>query len=185
MYCPKCAAQNADDVKFCRVCGTNLSLVPQALTGQLPEEPSDPRHGRRRRRDRDHGGPPNLGHGITKAFVGLGFLMVALALSISPSGRFWWYWMLIPAFASIGKGIAEIVSFKYAQNQQLGQQNQPLGQPQLTPPQATAPQSSQPRVRNTGELEPPPAYNPLPPPSVTEGTTRHLDPRKDAYQKER
>ena len=181
MYCPKCAAQNVDDVKFCRVCGTNLSLVPQALTGQLPEAPADHRHGRQRGRDREHGGPPNIGHGITKAFVGLGFLMVALALSVSPAGRFWWYWMLIPAFGSLGKGIAEIVSFKYAQNQLQGQQNQPVSQPQLTPPP-----SPMPRVRNTGELEPPPpAYNPLPPPSVTEGTTRHLDPRKDAYQKER
>jgi hypothetical protein len=177
MYCPKCGAQNAEDIKFCRVCGTNLSLVPQALTGQLPEGPSDTRHGRQRRRDRDHDGSPNLGHGITKAFVGLGFLMVASALSFSPAGKFWWYWMLIPAFASLGKGIAEIVTFKYAQKQQLGQPHSP---------QATLPPAV-PRVRNTGELAPPspPAFNPLPPPSVTEGTTRHLDPRTDPVQKER
>lgn len=178
MYCPKCGAQNAEGIKFCRVCGTNLSLVPQALTGQLPEAPSDHRHGRRRRRDRDQGDSPNLGHGITKAFTGLGFLMVALAtLFFAPAGRIWWFWMLIPAFTLIGKGIAEIVTFKYAQNQQLGQ-------PQAIPP------SAMPRARNTGELPPPemappPSYSPLPPPSITEGTTRHLDPRTDPVQKER
>ena len=37
MFCPKCAAQNADDAKFCRACGTDISLVPQAVTGQLAE----------------------------------------------------------------------------------------------------------------------------------------------------
>jgi len=182
MYCPKCAAQNAEDIKFCRVCGANLSLVTQALSGQLPEVASDHQHGRRRRRERDHGGPANLGSGITKVFTGLGFLMVALAtFFFAPAGRIWWFWMLIPAFASIGKGVAEIVTFKYAHNQQLGKPQSP----QTTLPTAI------PRARNTGELAPPPAlatppaYNPLPPPSVTEGTTRHLDPRTDPYQKER
>jgi len=31
MFCPHCAAQNADDTKFCRACGTNLSVVSLAL----------------------------------------------------------------------------------------------------------------------------------------------------------
>jgi hypothetical protein len=178
MYCPKCAAQNAEDIKFCRVCGANLSLVTQALSGQLPEVSSDHQHGRRRRRERDHGGPANLGSGITKLFTGLGFIMVALALMFTPMGRAWWFWMLIPGFASLGKGIAEIATFKYTQKQQL------------SPPPSAVPLAP-PRARNTGELapppalSPPPAYNPLPPPSVTEGTTRHLDPRTDPYQKER
>ena len=34
MYCPRCAAQNLDDAKFCRACGTNLESVALALTGQ-------------------------------------------------------------------------------------------------------------------------------------------------------
>ncbi|MFN2482444.1 MAG: zinc-ribbon domain-containing protein, partial [Pyrinomonadaceae bacterium] len=35
MFCPKCAAHNLDEAKFCRACGADISLVPQALTGQL------------------------------------------------------------------------------------------------------------------------------------------------------
>ena len=35
MYCPRCAAQNLDDAKFCRGCGTNLETVALALSGGL------------------------------------------------------------------------------------------------------------------------------------------------------
>jgi zinc-ribbon domain len=36
MFCPRCAAQNLDDAKFCRACGTNLESVALALSGQYP-----------------------------------------------------------------------------------------------------------------------------------------------------
>lgn len=164
MYCPKCATQNAEDTKFCRSCGSNLSLVPQALTGRLPEAPS----GRRRRRDRErgheYGRPASLANGITKISVGVGFLLVSLALGLSQVGSAWWFWMLIPAFASLGKGVAEIVTAKSASN--------------LTP---GANQAAMAPAARTGEL--PPRNDVLfPPPSVTEQTTRQLDPTKDPYR---
>ena len=39
MFCPKCATQNLDGASFCRTCGANISLVPQALTGQMIQTP--------------------------------------------------------------------------------------------------------------------------------------------------
>lgn len=48
MFCPRCAAQNLDDAKFCRTCGTNLETVALALAGGHPPAkgdaglPSDP-----------------------------------------------------------------------------------------------------------------------------------------------
>src|SRR5215212_5694830 len=110
MYCPRCATQNSDETKFCRACGANLSLVPQAMTGRLP----DARHTRRRNR---HGGgddeTPSLANGIQKAFMGVGFIFVAIAARFfAPAGMIWWFWMLIPAFALLGKGVAEIVTAK-------------------------------------------------------------------------
>ena len=39
MFCPKCATQNLDGASFCRSCGANISLIPQALAGQ-PLQPS-------------------------------------------------------------------------------------------------------------------------------------------------
>src|SRR5690349_6772059 len=43
MFCPKCATQNLDGASFCRVCGANISMVPQALTGQIvqPQAPAE------------------------------------------------------------------------------------------------------------------------------------------------
>ena len=32
MFCPRCAAQNSDDTKFCRACGTNLATVSLVLS---------------------------------------------------------------------------------------------------------------------------------------------------------
>ena len=36
MYCPKCATANADDAKYCRACGLDLSVVAQAIEKRLP-----------------------------------------------------------------------------------------------------------------------------------------------------
>jgi hypothetical protein len=165
MYCPKCATQNNDDTKFCRSCGSNLSLVPQALTGRLPEAPSGRRHRRDRERDHEHGGPASLAKGITNVFMGIGFLLVSFgSFFFAPAGRIWWFWMLIPAFAMLGKGVAEIVSAKYS--------------PSLT--QGTS-QTAMPPAAHTGEL-PPRNDVFLTPPSVTEQTTRQLDPATDPYR---
>jgi hypothetical protein len=167
MYCPNCGSQNAEGTKFCRTCGANLSLVPQALTGQLPED----RNSRRRRRRHRNEGPPSLAHGISATFMGIGFVLVALSVFLfAPAGRIWWFWMLIPAFTMLGKGVAEIISARTAWQQLQNNQT------------TTA---AMPPKRQTGELPPePPSYT-LPPASVTENTTRHLDPNKDRYPQSR
>jgi len=93
--------------------------------------------------------------------MGLGFLMVALALGISHSGRGWWYWLLFPAFMFLGRGVAMIVSAMQANRK-------------------AALQMQQPQERITGEYARPESREfPLPPPSITETTTRQLD--RDKY----
>jgi len=37
MLCPRCAANQSDDVKFCTSCGANLQAVRDALAGKEPE----------------------------------------------------------------------------------------------------------------------------------------------------
>lgn len=161
MYCPRCATHNTDDTKYCRSCGANLSLVPQALTGRLRDRSS-----RRRRRHRDdEDGPPSLENGITKAFMGVAFLLVSAGVAFyAPAGRIWWFWMLIPAFALLGKGVAEIISVTYGSgsNRRSSQTDMASG-------------------ISTGEL-PPRSDAVFAPPSVTEQTTRQLDPKTDPYR---
>lgn len=158
MFCPKCASQNIEGAGYCRVCGANISLVPQALTGQLPAERDDEESRSDKRAAKRHKKESSLEGAFRNAFMGIGFLFVAIALSFS-IGRGWWFWMLIPAFSMMGTGVAQYIRHKEQEKKQM-----------LNPPPAT--QAFQPRVtaftprRDTGELPPPP--------SVTEGTTRHL-----------
>ena len=157
MFCPKCASQNVDGAHFCRACGANISLVPQALTGQLPVAPIEDTS-RRRRRGR-HERQPTFDEGVRNVVMGFGFIAVAIALALfgRPIGaQIWWFWMLIPAFAMLGKGISEIVRFNQAKVPPPNQQQMPYAAPAEVLPSS-----------NAGELRPPVA-------SVTEGTTRHL-----------
>jgi len=154
MFCPKCATQNIEGASFCRVCGANISLVPQALTGQLPSQTDHhlDRYTRRALRRQ-----PTAEHGIAQIMSGLGFLAVALCVAaFAPAGRIWWFWMLIPAFSLLGKGISEMMR---AREKRIVSK---------MPPQiGSASPIDQFPAPKTGELRPPV-------PSVTEGTTRHL-----------
>ena len=89
--------------------------------------------------------------------MGLAFLTVVAALFFTGSyPGFGEIWLLIPAFLFLGKGIAEIVTV--------------LSREQTARPLAVVPSAP-----HTNELPPHPIYDSLAPPSVTEGTTRHLD----------
>lgn len=96
MYCPKCATENVESARFCRACRANLSLVPRALSGDLPGE----------RRDKTD------------------------------------------------DGIVNVLSAANAENR-------------ISMPRSAT---------NTNQLTPQEKYESLAPPSVTEGTTRNMDP---------
>lgn len=168
MYCPQCGTDNLDSASFCRGCGANISLVPQALTGSLPasapaETDDDDDDGRWRRR-KGRKGPPSIERGIKNIFSGLAFLFVALSIRyFMPGGFAWWFWMLIPAFSMLGGGVAEIVRLKVEKPAAL-----PAAPPSgVRPLMSAAERARSLPQRNTAELIPQP-------PSITEGTTRHL-----------
>ena len=99
MFCPKCATNNVDGASFCRGCGANISLVPQALTGQIMQPPIEEiEEGSRRRRRRRDRGEPTLDQSFKNIFMGAAFLIVAIVLSRT-IGQGWWFWMLLPAFS--------------------------------------------------------------------------------------
>lgn len=161
MFCPKCATQNLEGASYCRVCGANISLVPQALSGQLPQT-GDENLSRAQRRGRKRGHKePSLEGALRNVFMGVAFLFVSIALSFSAVGRFWWFWMLIPAFSLLGTGVAEYMRLREGKQAALPR----VGS--FPPSMPAAPPAGALPARNTGEMLPPP-------PSVTEGTTRHL-----------
>jgi hypothetical protein len=127
--------------------------IPAAYPEQMDDERESYRRYRRRR--------PTIEKAIKNGFMGLGFLFVALTLAFSRGGNGWWYWMLIPAFSMLGGGVAEYMRAKNAEKTLPLQR----GQAAAVPPRSTHMNELPPR--GTSELMPPP-------PSVTEGTTRHL-----------
>jgi hypothetical protein len=119
------------------------------------------REARRRKR---HSGKASLEDGIRQLFMGIGFLLVAMAVALfgqEMGGKVWWFWMLIPAFTLLGKGISQIVQVK-RQDKFLPPESATLSNTISSRQPVTALPP-----RNTAQLVPTP-------PSVTEGTTRHL-----------
>src|SRR5262245_46606215 len=156
MFCPKCATQNLEGASFCRVCGANISLVPQALAGQslqpttAEEEAACAPFSSRGRRRKEL----TLDRAFKSMFMGVAFLIISIALSRS-IGAAWWFWMLIPAFSLMGTGVAQYIRIKEMKSSMPAR---PTFHDRPAPPREFS-------RRNTGELAPP---------SVTEGTTRHL-----------
>ena len=165
MFCPKCGTQNPDAGKFCRSCGTDLGNVSSALSGNLRQQ---------QQYLTDHKGRPvTWDRAITKLFTGLAFLVVSIILAFTDVGNRWWFWMLIPAFLSIGAGLAQFIQLRKVER----------GQPVYSPNHDSTALGSEPRSGlppsqteyvapavesrfKTGDLVPP---------SVTDSTTRHLE----------
>ena len=166
MFCPKCATPNADDARFCRACGVDIGLVSQALSGALAERltvaEDETRHGRRRRRR--HGGEhaPSIERAVRGVFIGVAFVFIAFAVrEWAPAGNIWWFWMFLPAAFNLADGVATWARLASEGKKGAAQTYTPA-QTAVPPPR---PASALP-PRETGEM--------IPPPSVTEGTTRHL-----------
>src|SRR5215831_19013928 len=118
MFCPKCATQNMDGASFCRACGANVSLIPQALSGKLPEAQPDRYQGRaaRRRARRYEEENPSVERGIVNLFMGIGFIIAGMAVMMKFPGGFTWGWALfIPGFSCLGRGVASVVGARAKQ----------------------------------------------------------------------
>jgi len=159
MFCPKCATPNADGASFCRGCGANISLVSQALTGEIaPAAEETPL-----KNDEvcaRTGKPLTVDHAVRNVFLGIAFLIIAVVLSRT-IGQVWWFWMLIPAFSLMGMGVGQFIRIRDREKREL---QAPVSATRAFTSRPTAPPLHAP---NTEQLMPPVA-------SVTEGTTRHL-----------
>ena len=162
MYCPRCAAQNLDDAKFCRGCGTSLETVALALSGQFPSAANDaPKDWLSVRHE-----------GVQRLIRGIGLLGAALligaALGIFSDTNDWiivWLvfvgWMAAWGVISLVSGIGSMAEAKFLKKRSEQPHGYYLGG----------------RSKEFGTAELPPAQ-PGMPLSVTEHTTRAL-PRSE------
>ncbi len=167
MYCPRCAMQNLDDAKFCRGCGANVSLVPQAMQGALPAAPEKPAKDKAasRRREKKRA-PATIDGGLKHIFEGFGLFIIFLVGLFVFRGAFWLtVWFIIPALASVGEGIGELIRARQEQLHLTPMPHLEVGNFQPAP---FAPVVKEIPSPDTREIVPAAA-------SITEGTTRHLD----------
>ena len=127
MFCPRCAGQNLDDAKFCRVCGTNLETVALALADQsLPanrksDSAQDPferwLEGRKK--------------GVNKIATGIGLVVSSVLIGVALwlfSGKQDWIiiwtvlvgWMTCLGIISMVSGMAGLMESRFLRRQ-LGQ----------------------------------------------------------------
>ena len=154
MFCPKCAEQNLDDAKFCRACGANVSLVPQALTGELPAGEAENKISERR------------AAGIKCTIISLGLAVVAVTvLLVAPPHDGWVFFFLAGVAAVIMFGIAvgEFVAVAgHGKHHAHGFDKKTA---ELAPPDVAG---ELPPARETASM--------IQPASVAESTTRNLAP---------
>jgi len=112
MFCPKCGSNQGDGKKFCTVCGTNLFIVSQALTGQLQQPPI-------------HYAPPavspleierqqEMRQGITMTVLGGGYIVYKLISFIFSFPFYGWRspfgFLSFIAFIMFAIGISKVLS---------------------------------------------------------------------------
>jgi hypothetical protein len=163
MFCPKCGTENPETGKFCRSCGTDLGNVSDALSGRLPAQKAIVNH---------KGKPVHWEGALTKLFMGLAFVVVAIALALTGRGSGWWFWMLIPGFMFVGSGIAQYIQLKRSESGDVRFASSERSALHAPPQNAPLPPS---RTEYVAPAETRYKTGELVPPSVTEGTTRHLE----------
>ncbi len=181
MFCPKCGVKNSEAGKFCRGCGTDLGTISDALSGKPSNEmpgfgmmiqPMQPINLLNKK-----GKTVNLESMLSTLFTGFAFLIISIILGITgmAGGRNWWFWMLIPAFAMLGTGIAQYI--QYTQIKKHGQKSIPNSEQPGTAKSFKQTQNASLSPIQTEYIAPDSRYNTgdLVPPSVAEGTTRHLE----------
>ncbi len=163
MYCPQCGSNQSEGKRFCTICGTNLQVVTQALTGQLQpayHPPAIP-HPYEIEQQRE------TAKGLKLAIIGGGFVALKFFTAIFSGGSFMNPLSVI-GFILLAIGISKLVAYRPIEN---AVPQQPLQMPaqMLT----STPQPVFSSTPNTGNLHAPPR----PAPSVTEDDTRHLPHR--------
>jgi hypothetical protein len=176
MFCPKCGTQNPDNGRFCRNCGLTLNSAALEVGASGGELKLQDVYVDRRGRVRSNNPDDLWSGGIKMSIMGVGFLIVSVALLITnvAGGHAWWWAMLFPAFSMLAGGISNVAKAKRIEQKKsaglsAGYNNQIPTSPANTSLPPTQNEYISPVAESrykTGDLVPP---------SVVEATTRHLE----------
>lgn len=187
MFCPQCGSNQGNSKKFCTVCGTNLFVVSQALTGQLtPLQPvAPPLHPAMYQPEFDR--QKEMRKGITMTVLGGSYLVYQIINFLFSAPFTGWRTPFGPtsviAFIVLAIGISKIISSRVIATEastppSLGNSFIPVATPlpptrqtpdKLPNPVFSAATPIQQSAPHTNELDPvQPAI------SVTEEDTKHL-----------
>jgi hypothetical protein len=99
MFCPKCGSQNADETRFCRGCGADLSSVLAVVEGRAPNVPAlAEKH------------IDLFSSGLRGLIIGVGFMFVSVvAYGLSPRLAVVLVFLLAFAFYFAGTGVSRLV----------------------------------------------------------------------------
>ena len=171
MFCPNCGTHQPEGKKFCTACGFNLTIISQALSGQLPAyapPASDPREAERQRQ---------MAKGVKMTIIGGALVAIQFFSFIfsmpfrgggSPFSGFGFIGLIIAAI-----GISKIINSRpvYSPLSHPMQMPAPPSPPSFGPPRPVF--SAQPPVSTpasqTNSFDPAPRV-----PSATEDETQHL-----------
>ncbi len=176
MFCQKCGTKNPANGRFCRICGTDLAALTSAPNPQGVNLKSSDYRIDRKGRVRSNNPDDLWSAGVKNTIMGIGFLIVSIVLFLTnvAGGNAWWWAMLFPAFSLLASGIGNLSKSKRLEKRNAANAVQTLPMLFAQPPtNASLPPLQQEYVKpqtsiyETGEL--------IIPPSVTEGTTKHLE----------
>ncbi len=179
MYCPQCATPNADNIKFCRSCGTELEAVALAISGKhtQPIEVGGNKSESKTTQDwleKHSEGVRDISTGTVLLVVSL-LIGIAMALFLPASFDVPWIliwtvffgWMACWGGIALASGIGDvIVSKSRLRLMELAGKKSAIDAPPLS--------SAGELLTDTNAS----AFRSSPPLSVTEGTTRHLEDLK-------
>jgi zinc-ribbon domain len=172
MYCPRCAAQNPDDAKFCRACGTNLETVALALSDEY--RPAKQSKGKGKVEKTAKSWPEKRSESVKEVVEGAGLLaasiLIGVALGLFSNQPDWiiiWLvfvgWMACWGVISLVSGIGGVLEARFM-----------LRQGGQTGSETDTQEAQLPSANNPAMLPERSAAHNLFPTSVTEHTTEPL-----------
>ena len=174
MYCPRCGIENpTEDVKFCRGCGEDLRLASQALQGRIGWSSFITNK-------LDGVLSSRYGHsaydGGINIFIALVCVMLAVYYMLTGQGALiFWVVVSLGALLGMGVGVYDVYIYRRSVKGFPRDVDRVPGDLSIYKSEADAPARALSPAAQTGELRTRAASALTP--SVTEGTTRHLEPR--------